>query len=219
MRCYDLLGEKIIFQLLLKKRKDETMENRIIITIVLWNLLYVWWEYLVHNLILIPVESGYNENDNDDQNSYDRINMNGNEIDNNYDNENEDGGGSRTLKGGLMDDLWGNDNDPNLRTGTGSGTGSGARSGTGTRLGSHMEPRMGSGIGSGSQMGSGSGIGLGSGPSLVDSNSNQTQALRSICILSAARILSAGRVSNHQTSVAMVSTSSGLFCSFMASLL
>ena len=123
------------------------------------------------------------------------------------------GGGSLSLKGGLMDDLWGNDNDSNLRIGAGLG----ARPGTG--LGSHMGSRM--GTGSGLQMGSGSGIGLGSGPILVDSNnnSNQTQALRSICILSAARILSAGRVSNHQTSVAMVSTSLGLFCTFIALLL
>ena len=199
MRCYDLLGEKIIFQLLLKKRKDETMENRIIITIVLWNLLYVWWEYLVNNLILIPVESGYDRNDNDDENNNGRINMNGNNNDNNYDNDNVDGGASLSLKGGLMDDLWGHDNDRNLRIGAGLG----ARPGTG----------------SGSHMGSGSGIGLGSGPILVDSNSNQTQAIRSICILSAARILSAGRVSNHQTSVVMVSTNLGLFCTFMASLL
>ena len=132
MRCYDLLGEKIIFQLLLKKRKDETMENRIIITIVLWNLLYVWWEYLVNNLILIPVESGYNKNENENDNG--RVNMHGNKNDNNYDNDNVDGGGSLSLKGGLMDDLWGNDNYPNLRIGPASG--SGARSGTG--LGSHM---------------------------------------------------------------------------------
>lgn len=52
MRCFDVLGEKVVGQLLLKKRYQEDPDNRMVITIILWNLLYVWPEYLVHVLLL-----------------------------------------------------------------------------------------------------------------------------------------------------------------------
>lgn len=52
MRCFDVLGERVVGQLLLKKRFQEDAENRMLITIILWNLLYVWPEYLVHVLLL-----------------------------------------------------------------------------------------------------------------------------------------------------------------------
>jgi hypothetical protein len=52
MRCFDVLGEKVVGQLLLKKRFQEDAENRMLITIVLWNLLYVWPDYLAHILLM-----------------------------------------------------------------------------------------------------------------------------------------------------------------------
>lgn len=52
MRCFDVLGERVVGQLLLKKRFQEDAENRMLITIILWNLLYVWPDYLVHVLLL-----------------------------------------------------------------------------------------------------------------------------------------------------------------------
>lgn len=61
MRCFDVLGEKIV-DLLKKKRLQEDSENRIVITVILWNLLYIWPEYLDH--VLIAVEdraAGYGQ--------------------------------------------------------------------------------------------------------------------------------------------------------------
>lgn len=52
MRCFDVLGEKVVGQLLLKKRFQEDADNRMLITIILWNLLYVWPDYLAHVLLL-----------------------------------------------------------------------------------------------------------------------------------------------------------------------
>jgi hypothetical protein len=52
MRCFDMLGEKVVGQLLLKKRFQEDADNRMLITIILWNLLYVWPDYLAHVLLL-----------------------------------------------------------------------------------------------------------------------------------------------------------------------
>ena len=57
MRCFDLLGEKIVEQLLLKKRFREAPDNRLIITIILWNLLYIWPETLAHKLV--PISSNF----------------------------------------------------------------------------------------------------------------------------------------------------------------
>ena len=56
MRCFDILGEKVVGQLLLKRRFQETADNRIIITVILWNLLFIWPEFLEH--VLIAVEDG-----------------------------------------------------------------------------------------------------------------------------------------------------------------
>lgn len=56
MRCFDILGEKVVGQLLLKRRFQETVDNRIIITVILWNLLFIWPEFLEH--VLIAAEEG-----------------------------------------------------------------------------------------------------------------------------------------------------------------
>lgn len=52
MRCFDALGEKVVGHLLLKKRPQEVPENRMTITVILWNLLFIWPEYLEHVLLL-----------------------------------------------------------------------------------------------------------------------------------------------------------------------
>lgn len=50
-RCFDVLGEKVVGHLLLKKRLQEVPENRLTITVILWNLLFIWPEYLTHVLL------------------------------------------------------------------------------------------------------------------------------------------------------------------------
>ena len=53
MRCYDLLGEKIVGLLLRKRTADP--ENRALITALLWNLVYVWADRLsLSSQLLIP---------------------------------------------------------------------------------------------------------------------------------------------------------------------
>jgi hypothetical protein len=58
-----LLGDKIVSKLLMKKFHVEVPENRLIITVILWNLLYVWPDYLVHVLIpVVPNDDGHVRN-------------------------------------------------------------------------------------------------------------------------------------------------------------
>ena len=52
-RCFDTVGEKVVGHLLLKKRHQEVPENRLTITIILWNLMFIWPEYLTH-ILLFP---------------------------------------------------------------------------------------------------------------------------------------------------------------------
>lgn len=52
-RCFDTVGEKVVGHLLLKKRHKEVPENRLTITIILWNLMFIWPENLTH-ILLFP---------------------------------------------------------------------------------------------------------------------------------------------------------------------
>lgn len=55
-RCFEDVGENVVMKLLIKNRLQEVSENRLIITIVLWNLLYVWPDYLSQVLIVPEYE-------------------------------------------------------------------------------------------------------------------------------------------------------------------
>jgi hypothetical protein len=50
-RCFEDVGQKVIMKVLLKNRLQEVPENCLIITTILWNLLYIWPDYLSNTLI------------------------------------------------------------------------------------------------------------------------------------------------------------------------
>lgn len=55
-RCFEDVGQKVV-KLLLKNRLQEVPENYLIITTVLWNLLYIWPDCLSHILIEKSLQS------------------------------------------------------------------------------------------------------------------------------------------------------------------
>lgn len=151
MRCFSLLGERIIEQLLIKKRFQEVSENRIIITVILWNLLYIWPETLAE--MLIPLESNFDM---------------------------EVTGLPENLS--LLKDLWVNKFSVEGRSIERFGMRSGNRPDTGDGVGTEKN-------GGGSEI---RGKGAPSGGFHMESY--QFNVLRSVCILSAARIIVARRM-------------------------
>ena len=149
MRCFDLLGEKIVEQLLLKKRFREAPDNRLIITIILWNLLYIWPETLAHKLV--PISSNFDMGET-----------------------------GLPINVSLLQDLWAEIPVEAASTG---------KFGTGKRdeIPTEITIKKGTDPAGGLIK-----AGLGGIPTV----SRQSQVLRSVCILSAARLVVAQRISD-----------------------
>ena len=158
MRCFDLLGEKIVGQLLLKKRFREIPENRLIITIILWNLLYIWPETLAHILIRIPSDYGMGET-------------------------------GLPINVSLIQDLWAevSAEEPVSSEKFGTGRRDEIPSGTRIRAGTVPVPAITARLGG------------------IPTVSRQSQILRSVCILSAGRVIAAKRISDINFNHFMVS--------------